>query len=170
MWAPPAPSDDAEPEPPHRGPEGRAAQGRHRHFLTYVGKLCKPYIEPPMTLLRYTMWAHLRAHPNVTFLAVDVPWVVTPYLPTPVASAPPKCHRCSFHCKQCLSLPPATAALPLSVGTVERVGSKAEYKALLANSTFCLVLRGDNGLSARPGRHFTSAHFTSHPSHTSPSP
>ena len=121
-----------------------APDRRRRHFLTYVGKLCKVYIQPPMTLLRFTMWAYLRAHPNVTFLAVDVPWVVTPYLPAAGPDAQPSCRRCSYACKQCIRLPAATANVPLSVGSTDRLTSKDEYRSLLANSTFCLVMRGDN--------------------------
>ena len=133
MWAP-SPRSDAR-DAPH---------GRRRHFLFYMGKLCKPYIQPPMTLLRFTMWAHLRDHANVTFLAVDVPWVVTPYLPAAGPGAEPACRRCSYGCKQCIRMPAATAHLPLSVGSADRLESKHEYRALMANSTFCLVLRGDN--------------------------
>lgn len=133
----PSPASDASPR----------ANAR-RHFITYVGKLRKPYLQPPMTKLRFLMWSHLRAHPNVTFLAEDVQKAAAPYLPSD-GSAQPRCAVCKFSCKQCIALPPATAHLPLSVGSMEEVQSRAHYQTYLKNSTFCLVLRGDHENSRR---------------------
>ena len=63
--------------------------------------------------------------------------------------ARPRCAECKFSCKQCIALPPATAHLPLSVGSMEEVQSRAHYQTYLENSTFCLVLRGDHENSRR---------------------
>lgn len=138
-------------EPPPKQTRSEETEPK-RHFLLYIGKLCKPYIDPPMTLLRFSMWGHLRAHPNVTFLAVDVPFVVAPYLPPANPGAAPTCSTCSYSCKQCISLPAATAHLPLDVGTIERLNLR-EYRSYLGNASFCLVLRGDNEAT----RKFTEA-------------
>jgi len=141
-WAPRAATDPLEPT---------------RHFLTYVGRLGKVYIQAPMSRLRFDMWSTLRSHPNVTFLATDAAECVAPYLPPTGRKA--RCEACSYRCKQCIELPgpplecvpPAEAPCPQPCrrrcsgrGTLARVGSKAAYRDLLANSTFCLVLRGDN--------------------------
>ena len=111
----------------------------------YVGRLGKAYIDPPMSSLRHRMWAALRGHPNVTFLATDYDEAVTPYLRDP--SRP--CHRCSYECKRCLD--PEVARSP-TLGVLPRVSdaAKHEYRSWLTNSTFCLVLRGDNENTRAP--------------------
>ena len=135
-------------------PRQPLATESHRRFLTYIGRLGKPYVDYPMSMLRYLMWAQLREHPNVTFLATDARDVVLPNLRDPRCQQPPKvwlkagvrcCKRCSYGCTRCLEPPSADIhrSLRHGVGTAPRVASKASYRALLASSTFCLVLRGD---------------------------
>ena len=127
-----------------------------RRFLTHVGRLGKPYVDYPMSMLRYLMWSHLHTHPNVTFLATDAHTAVLPNLRDPRCSQPPKvwmqaglrcCKRCSYGCQRCLEPPSVSIDLPNSlrhgVGTAHRVASKASYRAALAASSLCLVLRGD---------------------------
>lgn len=141
-----------DPTVPREGlPNGRS----RRRFLTYVGRIRKAYIQPPMTLLRFRLWSHLRSHPNVTMLAADVPVAVEPYLPPQGAAK--QCDACSFRCKQCIALPPSSAGVPLSVGAIAGANfslSRPEHRSTLADSTFCLVLRGDH---EGPGEAFTEA-------------
>ena len=62
-WRPPDDDDvvdDDEEEERRRGSAGP------RFFLLYIGKVCKPYIEPPASTLRFALWSVLRAHPNAT--------------------------------------------------------------------------------------------------------
>ena len=110
-----------------------------RRFLTYVGRIGKTYIDPPMSMVRYRMWERLRGHPNVTFLATDYNESVAPYFQDPQRP----CRRCSYGCKRCLD--PAIGLQP-TLGVMPRVADKAkhEYVGWLTNSTYCLVLRGDN--------------------------
>ena len=124
---------------------------RATHFLTYIGRLGKPYIQPPVCQVRLNMWAALRTHPNVTFLATDYETAVVPQLHTPHAS----CARCD-KCKNCLD--PAVYALPAgsSIGVRPRIRTRAdprralrEYQGYYLNSTFCLMLRGDHETSRK---------------------
>ena len=124
---------------------------RATHFLTYIGRLGKPYIQPPVCQVRLNIWAALRTHPNVTFLATDYKTAVVPQLHTPHAS----CARCD-KCKNCLD--PAVYALPAgsSIGVRPRIRTLAdprsalrEYQGYYLNSTFCLMLRGDHETSRK---------------------
>ena len=104
--------------------------------MLYAGRLSKVYIDAPRTMLRYRMWVALRRHPNVTFWATDVDKCVAPYLALPNE----RCRTCSYGCPQCLEgLSPGA---DLSVGTAPRMTPR-QYRELMGNSTFCLILRGD---------------------------
>ena len=133
VWAPPAHERARTPSALTGAPTG----ARKGHFLLYVGRLGKAYLDPPMSELRLRMWLGLRAHPNVTFLATDVNETLLPYLESPARPCP----RCLWRCKRCVPLrTPAEAAQ----GSLRRVASKRRYRAMMGDATFCLVLRGDN--------------------------
>ena len=101
-------------------------------FLTYVGRIGKAYIEPPMSMVRYRMWASLRWHPNVTFLATDYNEAVAPYFQDPLKP----CKTCSYSCKRCLD--PEIGLNP-AVGVLPRETSKTAYRSWMTGSMFCLV-------------------------------
>ena len=124
----------------------RLVPAEHKsHFLTYVGRIGKPYIYPPACQLRLKMWAALRGHPNATFLATDYYEAVVPSL----WDSQVRCKQCGFDCKRCLD--PSVYALPAGsrTGVSPRLGSLAEYQAFFLNSTFCLMMRGDLELSLK---------------------
>ena len=131
--------------------ERRRGSAGPRFFLLYIGKVCKPYIEPPASTLRFALWSVLRAHPNATFRATDHLWQASINASDP--AAPPPCRQCSYGCKQCLRLPAESAQVPLSVGLLGRRMAPPEYLSYLRNATFCLVPRGDNEMT----RKFTEA-------------
>jgi len=118
------------------------ARTRGQHRVLYIGRLGKPYIEPPMSQLRFNMWAALRGRTDVTFYATDAESAIFPLLPR--GDEPRKCHRCSFACKQCIALPESTRHLPRIAGQLGRRISTSEYRSYLRNATFCLIMRGDN--------------------------
>jgi hypothetical protein len=142
--------------------EDSALIPRHGRFLTYVGRLGKPYISYPMSLLRFMMWSELLSHENVTFWATDAKEAVLPNLRDSACQKPPKvwlkegvrcCKRCAYGCQRCLDPSPQAEdiwqAVRDGVGTAPRISSQLEYKAVLATSTFCLVLRGDTESSLK---------------------
>ena len=147
-WRPPDDDDvvdDDEEEERRRGSAGP------RFFLLYIGKVCKPYIEPPASTLRFALWSVLRAHPNATFWATDHLWQASLNASDPAATPP--CRQCSYGCKQCLRLPAESAHVSLSVGLLGRRMAPPEYLGYMRNATFCLVPRGDNEMT----RKFTEA-------------
>ena len=113
--------------------------------------MCKPYIEPPASTLRFALWSVLRAHPNATFWATDHLWQASLNASDPAATPP--CRQCSYGCKQCLRLPAESAHVSLSVGLLGRRMAPPEYLSYMRNATFCLVPRGDNEMT----RKFTEA-------------
>ena len=120
----------------------RLTPARHKtHFLTYVGRMGKPYIMVPVCQVRLKMWGALRDHPNATILATDYEDAIRPQLRT----ANKSCAVCSYGCKQCLD--PRVYGLPehgpRQRGVLPRVTSTAEYQEYFLNSTFCLMMRGD---------------------------
>jgi len=157
-WAPHPRSVETSPEP----------SLRRRHFLLYAGRLGKPYLAPPNTLIRHRLWSALRFHPNATMLATDHSEVVAPFVTAPDERS--GCEVCARGgCQHCLDVP---LDANMSVGAFDRTGSAAdmdmaggheggvakavggsggggvahgatEYRALMASATFCLVLRGD---------------------------
>ncbi len=139
VWRPRTRREQSAAPSPRRARAGPAAGGRSGAFILYIGRLGKTYIEPPMSRLRFDLWSALRTHPNVTFLATDATQCVAPYLSS---TSPPPCKRCGYGCKQCIEL--ADGLGPYGAGVAPRIASKDEYRARLAASTFCLVLRGDN--------------------------
>ena len=88
-------------------------------FITYVGRIGKAYIEPPMSMVRYRMWAKLRGHPNVTFLATDYETAVEPYFQDPQHP----CGGCSYACKRCLD--PSIGLQPTLGGGNKRLETDA---------------------------------------------
>jgi hypothetical protein len=118
-------------------PTIKAAERPRTRFLTYVGRIGKTYIDPPMTMVRYYMWAALRSHPNVTFLATDYDEAVAPYLRDTTPQTKP-CRKCISSCKRCLD--PEIAKNP-TLGVVPRETSKQAYRSWLTGSILCLVRR-----------------------------
>ena len=131
--------------------ERRRGSAGPRFFLLYIGKVCKPYIEPPASTLRFALWSVLRAHPNATFWATDHLWQASLNASDPAATPP--CRQCSYGCKQCLRLPAESAHVSLSVGLLGRRMDPHEYLGYMRNATFCVVARGDNEMT----RKFTEA-------------
>ena len=131
-------SDSAWAPPRHHweGVVSSPALGVRRTFVLYAGRLGRAYLDPPMTQLRYRVWSVLRRHPNATILATDVADAVAPFAAYPEE----RCGACSARCQHCLDISPDA---DFRLGTISRVGTAEQYRTLLAQSTFCLVLRGD---------------------------
>ena len=114
----------------------RAWRGPRRHEVFFYGHVPKPYLEWPVSSLRYRIWRDLfrRNEPRMLLGGVDVTRTVAPYA---VAEAGRRCAKCSYGCKQCYHDPEALSyknAPPLPAD---------EFFAAMAHSEWCVVARGD---------------------------
>ena len=115
-------------------------------FVSFVGRINKPYIDPPFSILRFALWDVLRSHPNATVVGLNLHHTVAPFLPSDEepADALPKCLKCAYHCKQCIRLSQRHVPIQHS----RRLPTRA-YLELTRKSLFCLVTRGDSQITGK---------------------
>ena len=113
----------------------RGARPAAQHELFFYGHIPKPYIEWPVSSVRYRLWREYHGTPGALFEGFDVRNTVTPYA---VASAAEACAACSYGCKRCYVDPRA--------GGYEDAPmlNASDYYAAMAASEVCVVPRGDD--------------------------
>ena len=111
--------------------------GNRSTDIFFYGHVPKPYLDWPLSTVRYRIWRelHARREPRVVAGGVDVSVTVRPFA---VASIAEKCVHCGYRCKRCYHDPEAP-----SYTDAPRLSPSAFFEAMLS-SEWCVVARGDD--------------------------
>ena len=112
------------------------------NLLFFWGHIPKPYVDPPLSSVRYRVYRALReaAEPGVVVGATDVSATVNPYT---ARTRDEHCAVCSYSCKRCYYEP---AFEPLSN---DRELSLRQFASHMRSATFCVAARGDDPLTPK---------------------
>ena len=108
---------------------------KRRYNIFFYGHLPKPYINPPISELRYRIFEALYGASNSIIQAYNVEENVNSLTTNRTDDL---CRRCSYQCKTCYfanTLPQYKNAPKISA---------FRFRELMMSSTFCIVARGDN--------------------------
>lgn len=111
------------------------SQVERKYNTFFYGHLPKPYINPPISELRYRIYEDLHDLPNSIIGAYNVEENVNALTTT---DRNQWCEKCSYQCKKCYF----KKVLPAHRNA--KILRATKYRSLMQASLFCIVARGDN--------------------------
>lgn len=104
-------------------------------LVSFWGRIPKPYINPPLSQVRYLLWKTLRNQPDCDVGAYGVETTVNAYTTNDTTKW---CRWCSYACKKCYF----EKEVPKYINSPRLTREKFHEK--MKQSIFCIVARGDD--------------------------